>query len=228
MVRSRKYIYSVPALLLLPLVALLASGPAKKSGYTGQLQAVHLDERQVNFIRPGIIVKVVSAAIAQDGTITARVTITDPKGLPLDMAGITTPGAVTLRFIAAYIPAGKKQFVPYTTTTAKATINNNPSQIQAATDSGGTFKTNADGDYTYTFKTKAPANFDATATHAIGVIGAARSERVHHVRRVGRDVQRRLQLRSERLGGQGDPVHQSPPPPATSATTRSSATAARG
>ena len=25
------------------------------------------------------------------------------------------------------------------------------------------------GDYTYTFKTKAPATFDATATHSIGV-----------------------------------------------------------
>jgi OmcA/MtrC family decaheme c-type cytochrome len=169
MVRSRKYIYSVPALLLLPLVALLASGPAKKSGYTGQLQAVHLDERQVNFVRPGIIVKVVSAGIAQDGTITARVTITDPKGLPLDMAGITTPGTVTLRFIAATIPVGKAQYVSYTTTTAKATINDNPSQIQAATDSGGKFTKNADGDYTYTFKTKAPAGFDVTATHAIGV-----------------------------------------------------------
>ena len=51
----------------------------------------------------------------------------------------------------------------------KATINSNPSQTQAGTDSGGTWKTNADGDYTYTFATKAPANFDATATHAIGV-----------------------------------------------------------
>ncbi len=127
------------------------------------------DQNLINFIRPGIGVKVVSAAIAADGTITARVTISDPKGLPLDMAGIATPGAVTLRLIAAYIPAGQKQFVSYTTTLAKATLNSNPSQTQAANDTGGTWKTNAIGDYTYTFATKAPANFDATATHAIGV-----------------------------------------------------------
>ena len=36
-------------------------------------------------------------------------------------------------------------------------------------DSGGTFTTNSVGDYTYTFKTKVPASFDATATHSIGV-----------------------------------------------------------
>ena len=74
-----------------------------------------------------------------------------------------------MSLIAAYIPAGQTQYVSYTTTTLKATLNTNPAQIQAANDSGGTFTKNADGDYTYTFKTKAPAGFDATATHAIGV-----------------------------------------------------------
>jgi OmcA/MtrC family decaheme c-type cytochrome len=52
---------------------------------------------------------------------------------------------------------------------AKATLNSNPPQTQAANDSGGTFTTNAIGDYTYTFKTKAPASFDPTVTHAVGV-----------------------------------------------------------
>ena len=47
--------------------------------------------------------------------------------------------------------------------------NTNPTQIQAANDSGGTWSTNSLGDYTYTFKTKAPTSFDATVTHAIGV-----------------------------------------------------------
>jgi OmcA/MtrC family decaheme c-type cytochrome len=122
-----------------------------------------------SFGRPGIQVKIVSAAIAQDGTITARVTIADPKGVPLDRDGINTPGAVSMSLIAAYIPAGKSQYVSYTTTTLAATLNKNPSQVQAANDSGGTFTRNADGDYTYTFKTKAPAGFDANATHAIGV-----------------------------------------------------------
>jgi hypothetical protein len=101
-------------------------------------------------------VKIVSAGIAKDGTITARVKVTDPKDVPLDMNGVNTPGPITLRFIAAYIPAGQREYTAYTTAVAKATLNNNPSQTQASTDSGGTFTTNADGDYTYTFKTLAP------------------------------------------------------------------------
>ena len=119
----------------------------------------------------GILVKIKSAAIANDGTITARVTLTDVDGNPLDRLGVATPGPVALSYIAAYIPAGKTQYVAYTTRVLAATINNNPSQNQASTDSGGTFTNNAVGDYTYTFKTKAPAGFDATATHAIGVYG---------------------------------------------------------
>jgi OmcA/MtrC family decaheme c-type cytochrome len=119
--------------------------------------------------RTGVVVKIQSAAIAKDGTITVRATIVDADGHPLDRLGVTTPGPVSMSFIAAYIPAGQTQYVSYTTTVAKATINNNPPQTQAANDSGGTFTTNALGDYTYTFKTKAPANFDATVTHSIGV-----------------------------------------------------------
>jgi OmcA/MtrC family decaheme c-type cytochrome len=119
--------------------------------------------------RTGVVVKIQSAAIAKDGTITARATITDTDGIPLDRLGVGTPGPVSLSFICAYIPSGKSQYVSYTTTVAKATLNSNPSQTQAANDSGGTFTTNALGDYTYTFKTKAPTTFDAGATHSIGV-----------------------------------------------------------
>lgn len=160
---------TIPVLLLTLAVALVASNPPRKSGYTGQLAAKHLQQSQVNFIRPGIVVKIVSAGIAQDGTITARLTTTDPQGLPLDKDGVTTPGAVSISLIAARIPAGQTQYVSYTTNTANATTNSNPPQIQAANDRGGIFSKNADGDYTYTFKTKAPANFDSTVTHAIGV-----------------------------------------------------------
>jgi OmcA/MtrC family decaheme c-type cytochrome len=164
----RKTLYAaVPVLLLIPLM--VAADRSKSTGFTGQIKTSHLDERAASFVRPGIQVKIASAAIAQDGTITARVKIADPKGLPLDRNGISTPGAVSISLIAAYIPAGKTQYVSYTTTTLKSTINDNPSQVQAANDSGGTFTANGDGDYTYTFKTKAPAGFDAGATHAIGV-----------------------------------------------------------
>src|ERR1035437_4208765 len=119
--------------------------------------------------KTGVVVKIQSAAIAKDGTITARATIVDSDGFPLDRLGVTTKGPVSMSFIAAYIPAGQTQYVSYTTSVAAATLNKNPSQTQAANDSGGTFTANAVGAYTYTFKTKAPATFDATVTNAIGV-----------------------------------------------------------
>ena len=125
---------------------------------------------QFPFVTTGVALKITKASVAKDGTIVARFTLTDSKGRGLDVDGIQTPGTVTLRFVAAYIPAGKTQYTAYTTTTLKSTINDNPAQIQASTDSGGTFTLvdAASGTYDYTFKTKAPANFDATATHTIG------------------------------------------------------------
>jgi len=41
---------------------------------------------------PGLVAKIISASIANDGTIQARFTLTDPKGIPLDRNGIDTPG----------------------------------------------------------------------------------------------------------------------------------------
>jgi OmcA/MtrC family decaheme c-type cytochrome len=120
--------------------------------------------------KTGVVVKIQSAAIAKDGTITARATIVDSDGTPLDRLGVATKGPVSLSFIATYIPAGQTQYVSYTTTVLNPTLNlNMPPQTQAANDSGGTFTQNSIGDYTYTFKTKAPTTFDATTTHAIGV-----------------------------------------------------------
>ena len=121
--------------------------------------------------KTGVVVKIQSAAIAKDGTISVRATTVDSDGFPLDRLGVASKGPVSMSFIASYIPAGQTQYVAYTTSVAKPSIpgNTNPSQIQAANDSGGTFTTNAIGDYTYTFKTKAPVTFDATATNAVGV-----------------------------------------------------------
>lgn len=127
-----------------------------------------------DFISPvygptGVKVKIVSGAIDSKGVITARVQITDSAGNPLDRLGVQTPGAVSMSLICAVIPNGQTQYFSYTTSVAAATINNNPSQTQAANDSGGTWTQNAIGDYTYTFKTAAPTGYDVTATHTIGV-----------------------------------------------------------
>ncbi len=168
---SKKLFLGAAIVVLAVLLMPLAAQKAPNAGYSKHEKAAYLDQNLVNFVRPGVKVKIASAAIAKDGTITARVNITDPKGLPLDRDGITTPGTVSMSLIAAYIPAGQKQYLSYTTNTAKASQpgNTNPSQIQAANDSGGIWTKNADGDYTYTFKTKAPTTFDATVTHAIGI-----------------------------------------------------------
>ena len=45
-------------------------------------------------------------------------TLTDPNGLPLDATGATTPGVVSLAYVASYIPKGQEQYVAYTTAQA--------------------------------------------------------------------------------------------------------------
>ena len=78
-----------------------------------------------------------------------------------------------------------------------------PSQTQAANDSGGTFTTNAIGDYTYTFKTKAPATFDPTVTTSIGVSAHRDLSAYGTFDEWSTDWQRCLQFRSQRLPGDG-------------------------
>src|SRR6516165_7873109 len=170
----RKWFASASAIFALALTVFVAAAaadewPAKKPvDFTASVGS-RLSGTTSSLGKTGVVVKVQSAAIAKDGTITVRATIVDSDGNPLDRLGVITPGPVSMSFIAACIPPGQPQYVSYTTTVAKATLNNNPSQTQAANDSGGTFTTNAIGDYTYTFKTKAPANFDPTVTHSIGI-----------------------------------------------------------
>src|SRR5271169_2638117 len=65
--------------------------------------------------KTGVVVKIQSAAIAKDGTITVRATIVDADGFPLDRLGVATKGPVSMSFIATYIPAGQTQYVSYTT-----------------------------------------------------------------------------------------------------------------
>ena len=134
-------------------------------------KAYYAAARLINFVRPGLVFKVASASIASDGTITARVLVTDSEGLPLDRLGIETPGTISMSLIAATIPNGKEQYTSYTTRIATA-VSGGATATQASADSGGTFTANAVGDYTYTFKTKAPSGFDTTATHTVAVYGS--------------------------------------------------------
>jgi OmcA/MtrC family decaheme c-type cytochrome len=133
-------------------------------------KAYYADPSLVAFVRPGLVIAVKSASIAPDRTIVATFAVSDPQGLPLDLDGVTTPGPISLSFIAANIPKGQAQYTAYTTRTASGAAI--ASTIQASSDSGGTYTTLSTGQYQYTFATKAPSGFDATVTHTIGVYGS--------------------------------------------------------
>src|SRR5882724_8015023 len=74
---------------------------ATRKPYSKHEKAFFASDQTVEFVRPGLVITVKSAQIATDGTISVVYAITDPQGLPLDSAGITTPGTVALSFIAA-------------------------------------------------------------------------------------------------------------------------------
>ena len=137
--------------------------------------AIATSHAQVNFVRPGLSIQIVSSSIAQDGTIKVDYKLADPAGLALDQSGITTPGPVSLSFVSAYIPKGQPQYYSYTTRTVTSPITNRTT-IQAGSDSGGTTQTVAVGEYIYTFRSKAAgqsgAAWDPGATHRVGIYGS--------------------------------------------------------
>lgn len=160
-----------PVVALIAVVA-AALGSTPRRTYSSHDRASYLDAATVEFIRPGLALTINSAKIAADGTITVVYTVTDPSSLPLDITGATTAGAISLSFVAAVLPGNQEQYTSYTTRTATGTMI--ASTQQAGADSGGV-STPVDsnkGQYQYTFHTKAPTGFDATATHTIGVYGS--------------------------------------------------------
>lgn len=168
---QRKYSSKVSLVrfLVLAIVLTFSVMSAPKAVFTERNKAYYADQKTVNFVRPGLVIKINSADVASDGTFSTVFTLSDPKGLPLDRDGISTPGSISVSFIAAAIPAGQEQYVAYTTR-----IENGPvvaAAVQAAADSGGIFTKLAEGQYRYTFKTKAPAGFNRSVTHTIGAYG---------------------------------------------------------
>jgi OmcA/MtrC family decaheme c-type cytochrome len=149
-------------------LTIILSGAVKRP-FTRHEKAAYADPNLVAFVRPGLTIKITSAAIAQDGTITVAFSLTDPQGLSLDRTGVTTPGAISLSFIAAHIPAGQTQYVDYITRTQTGAVSG--TVTQAAAESNGVFNSVGDG-YRYTFATKAPSGFNAATTHTIGIYGS--------------------------------------------------------
>jgi OmcA/MtrC family decaheme c-type cytochrome len=176
--RIPSMVYSVArymaALVVIAGSVLLMSAP-KNPGFSAYDKAYYADSNTVNFVRPGLVIRVVSANVATDGTITARYKITDPRGLALDRDGIQTPGAVAVTLIAAYIPKSGGPYIPYTTRSQGPSPITGATAIQGSGDAGGVHKLIGDGEYEYTFATKAvplTGALDRTATHTIGAYGS--------------------------------------------------------
>src|SRR5260370_36148501 len=106
-----------------------------RPAFTQHDKAYYAAESLVNFVRPGLVVKISKGSVAVDGTMQVQFSVTDPKGLPLDIAGVTTPGTIATSYVAAYIPAGQIEYISLIArpvTGAAGTAN------QPAADRGGT------------------------------------------------------------------------------------------
>jgi OmcA/MtrC family decaheme c-type cytochrome len=167
---SARAILRCAPVVTLVAASLLGLGASKQRALTPRDRAYYADPNTVSFVRPGLTMQIVSAAIAADGTITVDYKLTDPKGMALDRLGVQTPGAVSVSFLAAYVPKGRTEFVSYATR-ARTSVDGKNTVTQAAADSGGTTQQVGDGEYLYTFKTKAPAGWDPAATHRVGIYG---------------------------------------------------------
>ena len=162
-----KSIFKLVAVLATVAVAVLTAESTKNEyGLTPNDKAYYADASTINFIRPGLVMKITGAEVATDGTIKTTLSITDPKGVGLDRLGITTPGPVSISCVAAVLPKNDNEFTAYTTRVQTSTITG-ASATQASTDSGGTWTAVSDGVYTYTFKTKAPSGYDRSALHRV-------------------------------------------------------------
>ena len=156
-------------------VSLLVTGSVAlvgfpKSPYSPRSKAFWASKALVDFVRPGLTITINSAQISSAGAISVTYTLTDPNGLPLDEAGVTTPGAVSPTFVAAYIPKGQEQYVALTTGQATGTVLG--TITRPAFEEGGKPTPVGSGQYQYTYKAQAPAGFDPTTTYTVAVVGS--------------------------------------------------------
>ncbi|MBI3684304.1 MAG: OmcA/MtrC family decaheme c-type cytochrome [Acidobacteria bacterium] len=157
------------ALLLAGGAAALTSAPSNP--YRPTDKAYYLDERTVNFVRPGLVIRITKTEITADNTLRVTFKLADPRGLPLDREGIVTPGIVNTSFVVAYIPQNQSQYTSYTTRVQTSPITGK-SAVQAGSDTGGRYDKIADGEYLYTFGTKLATNFERNSTHTVLIYGS--------------------------------------------------------
>ena len=97
---------------ILTVVAVSLIGAQERRHFSPREKAYYANAQTVEFVNPGLIITVTGATIAANGTITAQYTLTDPTGLPLDNAGVYTPGTISTSFVAGYIPNSGRSSTP--------------------------------------------------------------------------------------------------------------------
>jgi OmcA/MtrC family decaheme c-type cytochrome len=151
------------------LIGLAATVTDQRAPFSPHQKAFYMTPAEVAFVRPGLVTKILSASIDSERRIQVRFKITDPRGLPLDRTGVVTPGAVSTSFVAAVLPSNATQYVSYTTRVQTSPITRQSATQAVADTPAGTYQQVSEGEYIYTFTTRAPANYDPNATHSIGV-----------------------------------------------------------
>jgi OmcA/MtrC family decaheme c-type cytochrome len=166
----KRFYFALRIAAFLAIIALCLVGATKNFAYSTHDKAFYADKGLVDFVRPGLVITINSASISSAGVISVTYTLTDPLGLPLDAAGVTTPGVVSLAYVASYIPKGQEQYVAYTTATVTGKALGTITRPNFET-SGGTTTSVGPGQYQYNFKAQAPAGFDPTVTTTVAVNG---------------------------------------------------------
>ncbi len=155
-------------LILLSALALTLAGEGR-SPYNAREKNAYITDATINFPgASGLNIKITAASIAGDGTMTVNFSLNDTSGLALDNTGVTTAGAISLSYLAAYIPNNAEQYISYITKPSTGTAG---TFTVAATDAGGTLTPLGNGNYRYVYGTKAPTSFDPTATNTFAVYG---------------------------------------------------------
>jgi OmcA/MtrC family decaheme c-type cytochrome len=162
-----------PILRVLPVLLVLAgaltlTGSARKP-YSIHSKAYYASPDLVAYVNPGLNITINSANISNAGVITVNYSLTDPTGLPLDAAGQTTPGAISLAFVAAYIPPGQEQYTALTTSSATGPVMGTITRPDF--ELGGKSSQVGAGQYQYTFQAQAPAGFPNNTTYTVAVDG---------------------------------------------------------
>lgn len=167
-----------------------ADGAPGAPGSDGMDGANGTNGTSAGVIGAGLKVEISGVTIPSDRKPVVSLSLEDDSNHALDRTGATTPGAVSVSFVLAYLQSAggiAGQYVPYnvgsvTGKTVMGTPPALPSAMQPKSDAGGTW-TLVDasaGTYTYKFGVALPANYDGTKTHTLAAYASRTFEGVQY------------------------------------------------